>query len=183
NWGETLQAGPTAGAGVTPEGDPMTGRPTGTVPADDTGPSPQQPARTPPGRTAATVRAVTRGRAPASLVWGLLASLVAGVLALVLCLPLLQAGARGQAEAMTTRSSGAAADGPAQGYVEKPTFTIAVGIDDEPVEMPAIQSAMTDYLAFSDEFADRLEQGAVAQDFGTHEHTMRSEERRGGKET
>lgn len=153
----------------------MTGRPTGTVPADDTGPSPQQPARTPPGRTAATVRAVTRGRAPAILVWGLLTGLVAGVLALVLCLPLLQAGARGQAEAMTTRSSGAAADGPAQGYVEKPTFTIAVGIDDEPVEMPAIQSAMTDYLAFSDEFADRLEQGAVAQDFGTHEHTMSPE--------
>lgn len=41
--------------------------------------------------------------------------------------------------------------------------------------MPAIQSAMTDYLAFSDEFADRLEQGAVAQDFGTHEHTMSPE--------
>lgn len=41
--------------------------------------------------------------------------------------------------------------------------------------MPAIQSAMTDHLAFSDEFADRLEQGAVAQDFATHEHTMSPE--------
>ena len=41
--------------------------------------------------------------------------------------------------------------------------------------MPAIQSAMTDHLAFSGEFADRLEQGAVAQDFATHEHTMSPE--------
>jgi hypothetical protein len=118
---------------------------------------------------------VTRGRTPAILIGGLLTGLVAGILALVLCLPLLQAGARAKSEAITTQGSGAAADGPAQGYVEKPTFTIAVGIDDEPVEMPAIQSAMTDYLAFSDEFADRLEQGAVAQDFATHEHTMSPE--------
>ena len=153
----------------------MTGRLPGTEPAADTGPAPQQPVRTPPGRTAATVRAVTRGRTPAVLIGGLLTGLVAGILALVLCLPLLQAGARAKSEAITTQGSGAAADGPAQGYVEKPTFTIAVGIDDEPVEMPAIQSAMTDHLAFSGEFADRLEQGAVAQDFATHEHTMNPE--------
>ena len=72
----------------------MTGRPPGTEPAADTGPAPQQPVRTPPGRTAATVRAVTRGSTPAILIGGLLTGLVAGILALVLCLPLLQAGAR-----------------------------------------------------------------------------------------
>lgn len=55
---------------------------------------------------------------------------------------------------------------------EKPNFVIAVGIEDEHWEVPAIQSAKTEWLNFSEEFATRLEQGAVAPNFSTHERTM-----------
>lgn len=41
--------------------------------------------------------------------------------------------------------------------------------------MPAIQSAMTDYLSFSEQFFTRLEQGAVAPDFSTTERELSPE--------
>lgn len=53
-----------------------------------------------------------------------------------------------------------------------PNFTVAVGLDDEPREMPAIQSAKVDFLSFSDQFAQFLEHGGLAPDFGTEERVL-----------
>lgn len=121
-------------------------------------------------RAAGVTRLVTGGRGAAILVWGLVVGILAALAAVAAGIPALQAGARADAE-----SSARYTASPAQDFIAEPSFTIAVGTDDAPAEMPAIQSAMTDFLAFSDEFADRLEQGAVAPDFATHEHTMSRE--------
>lgn len=53
-----------------------------------------------------------------------------------------------------------------------PNFSVAVGMDDEVTEMPAIQSAMMDYLAFSDEFFDRLKTGGLVPEFATEEREI-----------
>lgn len=121
-------------------------------------------------RAAGATRLVTGGRGTAILVWGLVVGPLAALAAIAVGIPALQAGARADAE-----SSAQFTASPPQDYIVEPSFTIAVGTDDAPTEMPAIQSAKTDFLAFSDEFADRLELGAVAPDFATHEHTMSPE--------
>ena len=106
--------------------------------------------------------------------WPIMASLCVYVIALSVLVPLFgaieRAGAdeRGQAPAPAPTTAEQLPSSP-------PNFSIAVGTDDEPQEMPAIQSAMTDYLSFSDQFFTRLEQGAVAPDFFTTERELSPE--------
>lgn len=50
-----------------------------------------------------------------------------------------------------------------------PAFNVAVGIDDEPVEMAALQSAKTEFLSFPGEFFANLRTTAALSDFATRE--------------
>ncbi|MBM6591176.1 hypothetical protein [Brevibacterium sp. RIT 803] len=114
---------------------------------------------------------LSRGRAGWMYFWPIMASLCVYVIALSVFAPLFgtieRAGAdeRGQTPAPAPTTAEHPPSSP-------PNFSIAVGTDDEPREMPAIQSAMTDYLSFSDQFFTRLEQGAVPPDFSTTEREL-----------
>lgn len=117
---------------------------------------------------------LSRGRAGWMYFWPIMASLCVYVIALSVLVPLFGAVERAGAE------EGVPTPVPAPTTAEQPpssppNFSIAVGTDDEPREMPAIQSAMTDYLSFSDQFFTRLEQGAVAPDFSTTERELSPE--------
>lgn len=120
---------------------------------------------------------LSRGRAGWMYFWPIMASLCVYVIALSVLVPLFgaieRAGAdeRGQTPAPAPTTAEQLPSSP-------PNFSIAVGTDDEPREMPAIQSAMTDYLSFSDQFFTRLEQGAVAPDFSTTERELSPEDAR-----
>lgn len=123
-------------------------------------------------RTLGIVRLILRDRAWTALI-PVLAALAVGLLIALLLVP--AAAARGDAQfaahdAELEQRERDRAGG--QAPADHPDFTIAVGIDDEPMEMPALQSAMTDHLSFAEEFAERLKTGAVAADFATHERVM-----------
>lgn len=57
-------------------------------------------------------------------------------------------------------------------------FSVAVGTDNDPQVIPAIQNALTDYLSLPDEFLTWVEQGAVAPDFSTTERDLSPESAR-----
>lgn len=120
---------------------------------------------------------LSQGRTVRLYLWPILTSVCAYVIALSIFVPLFGSIERGNAPEQTPpmAPSPTAAEQP-QG--SPPNFSIAVGTDDEAREMPAIQSAMTDYLSFSDEFFTRLEQGAVAPDFSTSERELTPESAR-----
>lgn len=114
---------------------------------------------------------LSRGRTGWMYFWPIMASLCVYVIALSALIPLFGAIERAGAEEKGQTPAPAPTTAEQQPS-SPPNFSIAVGTDDEPREMPAIQSAMTDYLSFSDEFFTRLEQGAVAPDFSTAEREL-----------
>ncbi|AZT96426.1 hypothetical protein [Brevibacterium aurantiacum] len=114
---------------------------------------------------------LSRGQTGWMYFWPIMASLCVYVIALPALIPLFGAIERAGAEEKGQTPAPAPTTAEQQPS-SPPNFSIAVGTDDEPREMPAIQSAMTDYLSFSDEFFTRLEQGAVAPDFSTAEREL-----------
>lgn len=131
------------------------------------------------GRFFAMTSILSRGRTGRMYLWPILASLCVYVVALSILIPLFGLAERsdGNEGALPTTETPATAT-QAQPHGNPPNFSIAVGTDDEAREMPAIQSAMTDYLSFSDEFFTRLKQGAVAPDFSTSERELSPESAR-----
>ncbi|WP_350270716.1 hypothetical protein AAFP32_03860 [Brevibacterium sp. CBA3109] len=107
--------------------------------------------------------------------WPILASACVYVIALSVLVPLFGVVERAGADEGIPTPAPTAAKQPSG---SPPNFSIAVGTDDEAQEMPAIQSAMTDYLSFSDEFFTRIEQGAIAPDFSTRERELSPESAR-----
>lgn len=117
---------------------------------------------------------LSRGRTGRMYFWPIFASVCVYVIALSVLMPLFGAVERAGADDRSpTPSPAPTTTQPPAGA--PPNFSIAVGTHDQPQEMPAIQSAMTDYLSFSDEFFTRLEQGAVAPDFSTTERELSPE--------
>ncbi|MDN5806271.1 MAG: hypothetical protein L0J17_02595 [Brevibacterium sp.] len=122
---------------------------------------------------------LSRGRTGRMYLWPILASLCVYVIALSILVPLFGLAERsGSNEGALPSAPTPATTTQEQPHGVPPNFSIAVGTDDEAQEMPAIQSAMTDYLSFSDEFFTRLKQGAVAPDFSTSERELSPESAR-----
>lgn len=117
----------------------------------------------------ATIRVLGRGRARPLLLWPPVSALVVFAISLLALTPAFAALERAHHAAAAPPSVPAA---PIPGPPSPPNFTIGIGSEDEPTKMPAIQSAMTDTLAFSDQFADFLEHGGSAPHFGTQERVL-----------
>ncbi|MCM1013660.1 hypothetical protein [Brevibacterium sp. XM4083] len=117
-----------------------------------------------------SANALGSGRPLRLLLWPLLAAVAVFILALAVLAPALAQLERSIAASSQPRPP---ADVSAAVSVESPpSFSVAVGVDDTVSEMPALQSAMVDYLAFSDEYAKRLKEGALVEEFGTEERVL-----------
>lgn len=114
---------------------------------------------------------LSRGRPAFMYLWSIVASVCVYLIALSVLTPLLGAVESARADDDGVGSVSVPSSEPVAPRAS-PNFSVAVGTNDRPQEMPAIQSAMTDYLSFSDEFFAQLKQGAVAPDFATHEREV-----------
>ncbi|GAA0036549.1 MULTISPECIES: hypothetical protein [Brevibacterium] len=112
--------------------------------------------------------ALSGGRPRRLLLWPLLAGLSVFVLSLVILAPALAQFEK----SLTTVTEPADQSAPPPPVDSKPSYSVAVGIDDEITEMPAIQSAKVDFLSFSEEYFTQLKTGAVVDEFGTEERTL-----------
>ncbi len=112
--------------------------------------------------------ALSGGRPRRLLLWPLLAGLSVFVLSLVILAPALAQFEK----SLTTVTEPADQSAPPPPVDSKPSYSVAVGIDDEIAEMPAIQSAKVDFLSFSEEYFTQLKTGAVVNEFGTEERTL-----------
>lgn len=117
---------------------------------------------------------LSRGRTALMYLWPTLTSVCSYLISLSILIPLYAAGELANDDKDASASSTTpTAEAPA--HRVPPNFSVAVGTKDQPQEMPAVRSAMTDYFSFSDEFASQLKQGAAAPDFVTSERQVTPE--------